>query len=114
MALFGLHVRNVDEADFEWFRTEEALEPGSYVLGRHAAEPNVYVAASIPGLVMMVEPIIQKAEDEGRDSLASPGISAEDRRRLEEKHTEGLLGQLTETSSIWKTNPKWVRELKPA
>jgi hypothetical protein len=114
LALYGLHVRNVDEADFEWFRTEEALEPGSYMLGRHADGPNVYLSESIPGLIMMVEPIIQEAEDEGRDALASPGISAEDRRRLEEKHTEGLLSQLTETSSIWKTNPKWVRELKSA
>lgn len=114
MALYGLYVRNVDEADFQWFTTEEVLAPGSYVLGRHSAEPNVHVADSIPGLIMMVGPIIQKAEDEGRDALASPGISAEDRQRLEEKHTQGLMSQLTETSSIWESSPKWLRRLNPA
>ena len=114
MPLYGLHVRDVDEADFEWFWTDETLQPGSYVLGHGSDGPNVYLSESIPGLIMMVGPIIQKAEDEGRDSLASPGIAAEDRVRLQKKHTEGLLSQLTETSSIWKTNPKWVRRLKPA
>jgi hypothetical protein len=114
LPLYGLHVRNADEADFEWFWTDEALQPGSYVLGHGSDGPNVYLSESIPGLILMVGPIVQRAEDEGRDSLASPGISEEDRQRLEDRHTEGLLSQLTETSSIWKTNPKWVRKLKPA
>lgn len=112
--LYGVHIRNVDEGDFEWFVTDEDLPPGDYVLGHHSEIPDVYLSDSIPGLILRVGPLIQEAEDAGRDALASPGISAADRRKLEEVHTEGLLTQLTETSSIWKRNPRWVRRLKPA
>ena len=114
MSLYGLYVRDPDEGDFEWFVTDEALPPGRYILGHRIEVPNVYLSDSIPGLILQVGPLVQKAEDEGREALASPGISAEDRRRLEELHTEGLLRQLSETSSIWTSNPKWVHRLKPA
>lgn len=114
MSLYGVYVRDPDEGDFEWFVTDEALEPGSYFLGHESDVPNVYVSDSIPGLILEVGPLVQKAEDAGRDALASPGISEEDRLELEEAHTEGLLRQLTETSSIWKSNPSWVHRLRPA
>ena len=53
-------------------------------------------------------------QDEGRDALASPGISQEDRQTSEELHTEGLLRQPSEMSAIRKSNPSWVLGLRPA
>lgn len=113
MSLYGVRIQSVDDADFFWFTTNADLKPGRYVLGHHRASSRVFLSETIPGLVMQVTPVLMEAEDRGRESLASPGIKEEDRKRLEAEHTQGLLGQLTETSPIWHTNPGWVRRLRP-
>ena len=68
MSLYGVFVRSLDDAELEWFTTDEALEPGRYVRGRHhVAEPNVYLSEPIPGLIMLVGPLLQQAVVVGDD-----------------------------------------------
>ena len=114
MFLYGVRIRSVDDADFVWFTTDAASAPGQYVLGHGRASSQVFLSETIAGLVMQVAPMLIEAEDRGQESLASPGIADEDRKRLESEYLQGLLGQLTESSSIWQVNPLWVRGLKPA
>jgi hypothetical protein len=74
----------------------------------------VYVAESIPALVLQVGSIIQKAEDGARSSLGTLDMPANAESRLETEMTDGLLQCLTETSSIWVADPHWVKDLRPA
>ncbi len=114
MFLYGVRIDSVDDADFVWFTTDAISEPGQYVLGPHRSTSQVFLSDSIPGLVMQAAPVLIEAENRGRESLATPGITEEERRRLESEYTQGLLSQLTETSSIWQANPRWVGRLRPA
>ena len=114
MSLFGVRIRSVDDADLEWFITDEDLQPGRYVLKHRRSPSSVFLAETIPGLILDAGPLLRQVEDRGQEILASPGISEADRKRLEEEYTQGLLAQLTETSSIWQPSPRWVRKLEPA
>ena len=118
MSLYGVCIRSEDDADVEWFTTDAELQPGCYVLKhrlkqRHSPS-TVFLSETIPGLIMDAGDLLQNVEHRGRETLASPRISEADRKRLEEEYTQGLLTQLTETSSIWQENPRWVRKLEPA
>lgn len=113
MTLYGVRVRSVRNAEFDWFTTDEPVQPGRYgSSGGHGKEQAVVLAESIPGLLLEVGPLLQQAEDHGREALASPGISEEERRKIEDRLTAGLVEQLTETSAIWQPNPSWVRHLE--
>jgi hypothetical protein len=112
VTLYGLYVRDLAAGDLVWFTTDESLEPGEYVRGRHHAHsPDVYIAESIAALVLQVGPIVLHAEDQAQKSLGTSGISSGARDRIRKEMTEGLLRRLTETSSIWVVNPSWVDEL---
>ena len=114
MTLYGLYMHDLAAGDFVWFTTEKSLAPGAYTRGRrHARSPDVYVAESIPALVMQVEPFIQQAEDSAQSSLSTADMPSDAERRIETEMTEGLLQRLTETSSIWVSSPHWVSELRP-
>lgn len=112
MSLYGVRIRSVDDADLEWFTTDADLPPGRYVV-KHHGDWSVFLSETIPRLILQVGPRLQEIEDRGREALASPGISEDDRKRLEDEYTQRLLTQLTETSSIWQENPRWVRKLEP-
>ncbi|MEA3410047.1 MAG: hypothetical protein U9R74_00720 [Pseudomonadota bacterium] len=114
MTRYGLYIRDLAGGDLVWFTTEEPLDPGAYFRGRHhAGSPNVYIAESIPALVLQIGPVIQQVEDLGQASLAMPDTSANARDLIEKDMTGGLLRDLTETSSIWDSNPRWVHHLRP-
>lgn len=114
MSLYGVRIRSVEDADFSWFTTDEDLEPGAYVLRHHRSSSIVFLAEMIPGLILLAAPRLLESEEIGRESLASPGIPAAERKRLESEYTQGLVEQLTETSSIWEKNPRWVHRLESA
>lgn len=114
MTLYGLYLRDLAAGDLVWFTSVKSLEPGAYLLGRHhAGSPDVYVAESIPALVLHVGPLIQQAEDQAQSSLSTNDISSHDRHRIASEMTDGLLQRLTETSAIWVSNPVWVHDLRP-
>jgi len=112
VTLYGLYIRDLTASDLVWFTTDKSLEPGEYLRGRHhSRSPNVYVAESIPALVLRVGPVIEQVEELGQVSLATPDTPANARDRIENEMTGGLLQRLTKTSSIWVVNPRWVDEL---
>ena len=114
MTLYGLYTRDLAAGDLVWFTTDKALAPGAYTHGRkYAGSPNVYITESIPALVLQAGPLIKQAEDSAQGSLGTADIPANAEHRIETEMTEGLLQSLTETSSIWVSNPKWVDHLRP-
>lgn len=114
MTMYGLYLRDRDGDDFVWFTTVQSLEPGVYRRGRgRAPAPDVYLAESIPALVLQVGPLIDRAEVQAQSSLSSSGTPKEVQERIASRMTEGLLQRLTETSSIWVADPDWVADLRP-
>ncbi len=114
MTMYGLYIRDLDEGDLVWFTTDRSLAPGAYKRGRlHGRSPDVYVAESIPALVLQVGPPIQQVEDRAQSSLSTADMPSNAQRRVETEMSDGLLQRLTETSSIWVSNPHWVDHLRP-
>lgn len=115
MTLYGLYTRDPAAGNFVWFTTDKAFKPGAYRRGRHQhGQPDVYLAESIPALILQVGPVIEQAEVTAQSSLGTADMSADSEQRIEGAMTEGLLAQLTETSDIWEPNPRWVHDLRPA
>jgi hypothetical protein len=114
MTVYGLYVRDLDASDLVWFTIGQSLAPGHYVRGRHkTSSPDVYVAESIPALILAVGPLIEQAEKRAQSSLGAADLPRSAEERIANKMTEGLLQRLTETSSIWIADPDWVDELRP-
>jgi len=114
MTMYGLYVHDPATDDFVWFTTDKSLEPGSYILDRHhSPSPDVYVAESIPALVLRVGALLEQAEDRAQSYLSPTGTPSDVEHRITTEMTEGLLRRLTETSSIWVSSPDWVDDLRP-
>ena len=114
MTMYGLYVQDLGAGNLIWFTVDKSLVPGRYVRGKHeASSPDVYVAESIPALILEVAPLIQEAEQNAVFSLWTSDLPPSAERRLREDMTERLLRHLTETSAIWIANPHWVDELRP-
>jgi signal transduction histidine kinase len=119
IAMYGLYICDLGASDLVWFTTTKALTPGGYLLERHhlsrhfARSPNVYVAESIAALVLQVGPLLDQAESRAQSSLSAKDFSSQDRHRIADDLTEGLLQRLTETSVIWVANPSWTDSLRP-
>lgn len=114
MPLYGLYIRDLADGDLVWFTTEKSLQPGTYQRGRQRADsPNVYIAESIPGLILQVGPRIDEVERRARFAAGPAGTSAEVEARDAAELTEGLVQRLTQTSSIWEPEPSWVSRLRP-
>ncbi len=114
MTVYGLYLRDLDEGDLIWFTTNKDLAPGPYRCGRHKKPtPDVYIAESIPALILEVGPLVQEAELRAQSNLAPADLPHALKKRAAIRMTEGLLRRLTETSSIWLADPDWVDELRP-
>jgi len=114
MAIYGLYIHDLAAGDLVWFTSDHPLEPGTYALAAHTTgSPEVYVAESIPALVLMVGPLIDKAELSAQRSFSTPDIPSDVQRHIASEMTDNLLRRLTETSSIWVSNPRWLNDLRP-
>ena len=114
MPLFGLYIRDVADGDLVWFTTERSFRPGAYRRGRQrAGVPDVYIAESIPALILQVGTRIDEVERRAKAAVSPPGTSSEVEKRGAAEMTDGLVQSLTETSSIWEPEPDWLRQLQP-
>ncbi|MGD8589911.1 MAG: hypothetical protein PVG22_13880 [Chromatiales bacterium] len=114
MTMYGLYVRDISTGDLLWFTVDKTLAPGRYLRGRHSAtSPDVYLAESIPALILEVAPLIEEAEQRYVSSIWTTDLPPHAEKRRVNNMAEGLLQRLTETSSIWVENPDWVEVLRP-
>ncbi len=113
MALYGLYVRELSKSDLVWFKTDQSLEAGRYRIGLRHESANVFLAKSIPALILKVGPIIDRAEALAQSSLSPQGTPEQVERKMAADMTHGLLERLNETSSIWESNPHWLKNLRP-
>ena len=114
MKVYGLYLEDLGAGDLLWFTVDDALAPGRYVRGKHkATSPDVYIAESIPALILEVGSLIHEAEKNAEPSVWANKLPPAARQRRLNDMTEGLMQSLTETSSIWVENPNWVAELQP-
>jgi len=114
MSLYGLYIHDVADGDLVWFTTEKSLQPGTYRRGRRKADlPNVYVAESIPALILQVGSRIDEVEERVKLATSRPGKSAEVEKRDAAEMTDGLVQRLTQTSSIWEPEPPWLSRVRP-
>ncbi|MEJ2170630.1 MAG: hypothetical protein P8X90_34485 [Desulfobacterales bacterium] len=107
---------NPSEDDIVWFRTARPLEAGFY--RRHARgeePPDVYIADSLPELIMKVYPWIHKEETSFQDQVRHPGGNAEEQSRISEKMTGQLVQRLhPDDDRAWVDEPHWVKHLHTA
>jgi len=112
MAIYGLYVRNLASGELTWFKSNRALEAGEYSLSERPVEaPEVYIAESIPALLLRVGRIIDEAERNAQQSSDSPQLGEDVKRHVQSSLTAHLLQRLTETSSIWESDPRWLGNL---
>lgn len=114
MTLYGLYIRDVAAGDLVWFRTEQSLEPGSYKCGRVRSDSaNVFIAESIPALILQVGPRLDEVERLAKSNSGPQATSSEAEKHAATEMTDGLVERLTETSTIWVTEPRWLSRLRP-
>ena len=98
----------------EFFVTERPLAPGAYILGADQQTANVFVAESVAGLILQIEPVIERIEREGQKSLGFAAMDSDDLERLADRLADGLIRRLSEDAAIWREEPKWLDQLRPA
>lgn len=114
MAIYGLYARDLAAGDLVWFTSNRPLAPGDYTLSDAPdAAPEVYVAESIPALVLHTGALIRQAESAAQRAADAPDVPAEARERVAEDMTAKLLQRLNATSDIWVTDPPWLGQLRP-
>ncbi len=102
-------------AEIVLFVTEQPLEPGDYVLpGRRGPEAKVYIAESVPALIMSIHAEIESSQAAGQASLRLAHMNDDDAQRLAERLTDGLIRRLSEDNDIWEQEPGWLSRLQPA
>jgi hypothetical protein len=104
---------NRREDNMVWFRTARPLEAGFY--RRHARSvepPDVYIADSVPELIMKVYPWIHAEEASFQNQVGQPGGDAEEQSRISEKMTDQLVQRLhRDDDTAWVNEPHWVKHL---
>jgi hypothetical protein len=112
---YGAYYNRRDD-DMVWFRTARPLEAGFY--RRHAGDaepPDVYIADSVPELIMKVYPWIHKEEASFQNQVGHPGGDAEEQSRISEKMTDQLVQRLhPDDDTAWVDEPHWVKHLHAA
>lgn len=114
MTKYGAYYRN-RKKEIVWFRTRRPLETGFYQRHTHfKGSPDVYIAESVPALIMKVYPWIQEAEKVFQQQASSPGLNDEEKGRISENMTDRLVQHLDPNAdNVWIDEPHWVKHLKP-
>ena len=98
-----------------WFKTVRPLKAGFYRRHERRSEPpDVYIAESVPQLIMKVYPWIHKQESDFQKTMHRPGLSDKDKDRISEEMTDHLIQQLDpDDKAVWVDEPRWVKHLQP-
>jgi hypothetical protein len=90
MTMYGLYIRDLAGGDLVWFTTERSLQPGAYRRGRHHSDSSdVYIAESIPALILQVGPLLDAAQSSALSSASSPGTPERVQKQIATKITDG-------------------------
>ena len=77
--------------------------------------PDVYIADSVPELIMKVYPWIHKEEASFQNQVGHPGGDAEEQSRISEKMTDQLVQRLhPDDDTAWVDEPHWAKHLHMA
>ena len=100
--------------DVVWFRTQRPMEAGFYHRRtRHGNPPDVYIADSVPALIIKAYPWIQEQEAAFQKEAGSPGLNTEDQSRVSDQMTDQLVQRLDpDDDAAWVDEPHWVKHLK--
>ena len=111
---YGAYYNRRDE-EIVWFRTIRPLKAGFYRRhARHAELPDVYIADSVPELIMRAYPWIHAQEDTFQNQVGRSVENAEENNRISEKMTDQLVQHLDpDDAAVWVDEPRWVKHLQP-
>jgi hypothetical protein len=111
---YGAYYRSRRQ-DIVWFRTRRPMETGFYHRHAHRDEPpDVYIAESVPALIMKVSPWIGEEETTFQQQVSNSGLNAEEKCRVSEKLTDQLVQRLDPNDdTVWVDEPRWVKHLCP-
>ena len=100
--------------DIVWFRTKRSIQTGFYRRHSHSGKPpDVYVAESVPGLIMKVYPWIHEEETAFQKETGGQQSSVENDKGISDRMTEGLIQRLDpDDDTVWINDPHWVKHLK--
>ena len=103
------------QQDIVWFRTSRPMETGFYRRHTHHDDPpDVYLAESVPALIMKVYPWIHEEETVFQQQASNPGLNSENKGRISEKLTDQLVQRLDPNDdTVWVDEPHWVKHLQP-
>jgi hypothetical protein len=74
----------------------------------------VCIAESVPALIMKVYPWIHQEEMAFQENTSSPGISAEDQKRISDHLSEQWVNRLDPNDdNVWVDEPYWLKHLAP-
>ena len=113
MVRYGAYYNRRDD-DIVWFRTARPMEAGFYRRhARRAEPPDVYIAESVPELIMKVYPWIHGQESALQQEVDSPGLNDKDKDRISEEMTDKLIQRLDpDDDAVWVDEPRWVKHLQ--
>ena len=110
---YGAYYRK-RKSDIVWFRTNRPLEAGFYHRHiRRKEPPDVYIADSVPALIMKAYSWINEGEAEFQQQVSSTGLDGEEKNRISDQLTEQLVQRLDPNDDkVWVDEPHWVKHLK--
>ena len=111
---YGAYYRSRKQ-EIVWFRTSRPMEKGFYHRHTHRNHPpDVYIAESVPELIMKAYPWIRAEQAAFQDQADSPGLNAEDKSRISDHLTDQLVQRLDpDDDTAWVDDPHWVKHLQP-
>ena len=110
---YGAYYRSRQQ-DIVWFRTRRPMETKFYHRHTHGDEPpDVYIAESVPALIMKVYPWIHEEEAAFQHQVDSPWLKAKDKGQIADQLTDQLVQRLDpDDNTVWVDEPHWVKHLK--
>lgn len=101
-----------------WFRTTRSLEAGFYRRNsRRGDPPDVYVAESVPELILKVYPWIRETEaafQKAVGRLEAETSHDRDSERVSDQMADQLVRRLDPNDDrIWTDDPRWIKHLQP-
>ena len=114
MTRYGFYLADIDAGEFKFFRTEERIAAGVYRNPPAApVRTTLYVAESVPALLMEVYPRLLAAELAALKRLGSAHMSPQNAHRQAEQMIDGLVRRLVDDDGIWAEEPPWLTSLLP-